>query len=162
MSTEAAQLTNFWMPLGIIEEVSQGGGILVMTRPDDGQHFTAGTPVTIWDMDGGSGALARYRGRLSEVGETVAAFIIEERQFDPSWPEDLDPLEAGNPVYLALPDSFEPDPSRLANRWELGHLQQLADEFEAKSGISTGGRGYAITAAEPNEAAGIEEQRNVE
>lgn len=139
------------MPLGIIEQVTDDGAIFVMCRPTDSEDVSAGQPVTVWEMDQTTGARARYRGVISEIGDTVGAFIIRERDIDEGWPRGRHPVVPGNPVYLAMPDSYDPDPSRTGTLEEAELLADMAREFEEQTGVNTGAAVYvpARRAARP-------------
>lgn len=129
------------MPLGIIEAKTADGATFTMTRPDDHEHMAPGDSVTVWDIFTPLHALARYRGTITEVNETTAAFAIQDQEIDESWPATMDPISPGNAVYLAQPDSYTFDGTRVASFQELGQMQIKAAEFQARTGITTGGPG---------------------
>ena len=92
--------------MGIIDEPVDGGAIFTLVRSQDQDGLQPDTLVTVWSFHQESGAVARVRGRVSEVSRTTGAFRTAEFNVDPGWPRQADPLKAGNPVYLAMRDSF--------------------------------------------------------
>lgn len=141
--------TNAAMPLGIIEETTQDGAIFVMTRPGDGEHIEPGRHVTVWDMIPGTTTGARFRGTISEIGDTTGAFVITEEMIDEDWPRDKNPIARGNPVYLAIQGTWMPDPSRQASHWELEQLREMAEEFQQETNINTAATAILLTHMDP-------------
>ena len=94
-------------PVGIIDGPVDGGAVFTLVRPQDQDGLQPDTPVTVWSFHQESGAVARVRGRVSEVSRTTAAFRAAEFNVGPGWPGHVNPLEAGSPVYLATEDSFD-------------------------------------------------------
>ena len=127
------------MPVGIIDSKTDHGAVFTMTRPDDHNRIAAGDTVTVWDLYTPRNALARYRGTIDEVRDTTASFTIDTKEIDHDWPQEMDPISPGNAVYLALPQSFQPNPTRTASREELAKMQEIADAFQARTGITTAG-----------------------
>ena len=73
-----------------------------------------GAHVTVWRYHPEQLAIAKYTGRITQVGDDTATFAILRAEVDERWPAEINPLGAGAPVYLALRGSFEPDISRTA------------------------------------------------
>ena len=145
------------MPLGIIEQPIGGGSgaTFIFARPTDGQEIQAGQSITIWDEDRATGAMARYRGIITEIGSHGASLYIEASDIDPNWPSGVDPIRPGNAVYLAKYDSYDPDLSRgMGQAWEMEHLREMAREFEHNEGISTSGAAIVLRPP-PEDDAGI-------
>ena len=134
-----------FMPIGIIDESTQDGGIFSLTRPDDHKTLQAGDPVTVWNMHQQFETMARLKGEITEVSRTTASYIITERQVDPSWPDYVDPFGAGNPIYLAVRDSFNPDPFRKpSSPDEYQMLKEFAKQHQEATGIETRGAAFAF------------------
>ena len=106
--------------------------------------------MTVWNFHQDFEALARTRGRISEVGETTAAFVITEESLDPSWPGHKDPIGEGNPVYLAEPDSFQPDIVRgAASPEEFEMAQRVRQAARRGHRNKAGFRRIRIRSPEP-------------
>ena len=86
-----------FMPIGIIDESNQDGGIFTLTRPDDHQFLQAGDPVTVWNMHQQFETMARLKGEITEVSRTTASYIITERQVDPRLARLRRPLRSRQP-----------------------------------------------------------------
>ena len=145
------------MPLGIIEQPTGdgSGATFIFARITDGLTVQPGQSITIWDEDRATGARARYRGVITEVGNHDASLYIEASDLDPNWPVGMDPIRPGNAVYLARPDSYDPDLSRgMGQAWEMEHLREMAREFEHNEGISTSGAAIVLRPP-PEDDAGI-------
>ena len=139
-------MTPVLMPIGIIDEPNNSGAVFTMTRPGDRNELKPGDFVTVWNFHQDFEALARVRGRISEVGQTAASFVVTESQLDPSWPDHIDPLGAGNAVYLADPDSFQPDITRgFASPEEFEMLTKFARQHEEATGIKPTGAAFSFT-----------------
>ena len=95
-----------FMPIGIIDESTENGGIFTLTRQEDRQTLKPGTELTVWNFHQAFETVARVRGEITEVGRTAASYVITELQIDPDWPSYVDPTGAGNPIYLAEKESF--------------------------------------------------------
>ena len=102
------------MPVGIVEEATPAGAIFRLTPQGHRQNLTPDIQVTVWRYHPGKLAMARYSGRITQVDSETAAFAILRVEVDERWPVDINPLEAGAPVYLARRGSFEPDTSLTA------------------------------------------------
>ena len=139
-------MTPALMPIGIIDESNDSGAIFTMARPGDRNELKPGDSVTVWNFYQDFEALARIRGQISEVSQNTASFIIIESQVDPSWPGHIDPMGAGNPVYLADPDSFQPDITRkLTSPEELEMLNEFAKQHEDATGIKPAGAAFQFS-----------------
>ena len=117
------------LPLGFIHQLTLDGAIIMLTNPRDSLSLRSGTPVTLWRYSQGLLALAKIRGRISAVGYVTATFTTVETQKDIRWPENLEVLRPKAPVYLALPDSFEPDTSRMLSQEEAEGMSGLAARY---------------------------------
>ncbi len=136
------------MPIGIIEESNEDGGIMVLTRPGDGAELRHDTPVVIWNQVGES--CARMRGLITEISGQTASFRITGSEIDPGWPERMDPRGRGNPVYLGAPYGYLPLTNRWASSGEMEMLDEFARRHEEETGIGPT-TGY-IVGATPNRA----------
>ncbi len=74
------------------------------------QRRQATAQATILTRDSETGAHARAAVRVVEIQGNMARFDILELETEPERPEGVNPLAAGQPAYLGLPCSFEPDP----------------------------------------------------
>ena len=119
--------TPYIMPLGFIHHRTGDGAIIMLTNPEDSWTLQLGTPVTVWRYSRRRLAAAKSRGSISAVGYVTATFITVESHTDPRWPEDEPLLRPKTPVYLAEPDSFEPDPSRMLTQQQAEAMQGLAE-----------------------------------
>ena len=63
------------------------------------------------------------------MGYVTATFTTVETQIDPRWPEGRDLMLPKTPVYLALPDSFEPDPGRMLTQEQADAMEELARRY---------------------------------
>ena len=115
------------MPLGFIHRRTDDGAIIMLNNPRESQTLKLGTPVTLWRYSPGRLAVAKVRGAVSAVGYVTATFEIVESQIDPRWPANQEIIRPGVPVYLAAPDSFEPDLSRMITPEQAEEIQRLAE-----------------------------------
>ena len=99
------------IPIGIITRTTANGAVLNLVRHSDQHPVPVGAPAAAWCRHPDSNATAKFRGAITEVGDTTATFTTYGSQIEPGWPADSAPLETGNVVFHALPDSFEPDPN---------------------------------------------------
>ena len=84
-----------------------------------------------------------------EVSGPTCAFVLQASRVDADWPAHIHPLGQGNAVYLALPGSFIPNPSRsVQNQAEWDMLLQLAADHQERTGIPPSGA--IITPAHPH------------
>ena len=100
------------MPIGIIEEPTPAGATFRLTPQGQNAGLEPGAHVTVWRYHSEQLAIAKYTGRITQVGDDTAAFAVLRAEVDERWPAEINPLEAGAPVYLALRGSFEPDTNR--------------------------------------------------
>ena len=114
----------FILPLGFINRITENEGVFILTKPGDCANVRPNTPVTVWRYSPAHLAIAKVRGQVTAVGYSAARFTVSESQADPRWPEGENPLRTNAPVYLALPESFEPDPSRMLSHEEAEALPQ--------------------------------------
>ena len=112
------------MPMGFIDRITENGAAFTLTKPGDYANVRPQTPVTVWRYSPEHLAIAKVRGHVTAVGYSAARFTVSESQADPRWPEGENPLRTRAPVYLALPGSFEPDPSRMLSQEEVDSLRR--------------------------------------
>ena len=123
------------MPVEIIKQSTREGAIFILTRPGDHSSLKINSPVRVWNThwdheDIPSGVMVR--GLVTEIGLTTATFKVAESRIDPYWPKDADTLAPESFVHLALPDSFDLDPSQIATQEEMEFLEkvELAKQLE--------------------------------
>ena len=127
------------MPLGIIIESNEEGGIMMFTRPTDRFETTCETPVVIHNEDRRYNATAKMRGFVTEVSGAQASFRIVESEISPNWPAHLDPRGAGMGVYLGDGrGGYEPDMYQRpwANEEEMKMLHEFSKHHEDETGIA--------------------------
>ena len=56
----------------------------------------------------------------------TATFSAVETTTDPRWPSDEDVLRPKTPVFLALNESFDPDPSRMLTQEQANRMETYA------------------------------------
>ena len=114
------------LPLGFIYRTTPDGAVIMLTSPQDSLTLRTGAPVTLWQYSRGLLAAAKVRGQISAVGYATASFTTIETRTDPRWPEGRELLLPRTPVYLALPNSFEPDLSRMLTLEQADDMERLA------------------------------------
>ena len=133
------------MPIGIIDQPTETGATFTMTRPHERKELKPGTPVIVWDFHQDFDAMARVRGQITKVSNTTASFISLEYRIDPSWPDHIDPIGAGNGVYLAESGSFCPDTSRPpASPKEIEMLWEFAKQHGEMTGLKPHGAAFGF------------------
>ena len=149
------------MPLGTLdgpsetpgETTSDAGTFTIL--PQGGRSPVApGDYITVANHDPRVPASARFRGRITEVSGPTCAFVLEASRVDPDWPQQIHPMGQGNAVYLALPCSFLPHPSRSVQtqaEWDM--LLQLAADHQERTGIPPSGAIIALAALRPRDQA---------
>ena len=143
------------MPLGFIHRRTEAGAVIMLTNPEDSRTLQLETPVTLWRFSPGRLAAAKVRGRIIAVGYVTASFETVESRIDPRWPVDQEIIRPKVPVYLAQPDSFEPDLSRMITPEQAENLRRLAERHrrltrDKASGPVPGGRNPATGAPSNN------------
>ena len=131
------------MPLGFVHRRTDDGAIIMLNNPQESQTLELGTPVTLWRYSPGRLAVAKVRGSISAVGYVTATFTIADAQIDPRWPANQEIIRPGAPVYLAAPDSFEPDLSRMITPEQAEEIQRLAERHRRISRSRSPGPGPA-------------------
>ena len=101
------------VPIGYIERPTGEGATFILNNAEDSKSLRINTPVTVWSYSPEQLALAKVRGLISAVGYVTATFSTVEYRMDTRWPENEELLSEKTPVYLALENSFEPDPGRM-------------------------------------------------
>ena len=121
--------TPYIMPLGFIDRTTETGATIILTNPEDSLSLNTGTPITVWRYSPEQLAIGRLRGRVTAVGYTTATFTTVEYRNDPRWPEDLPVIRPAAPVFLALEDSFDPDPDRKLTPDQAEAMRRLARRY---------------------------------
>ena len=116
------------MPIGIIEEPTPVGATFRLTPQGQKAELRTDAHVTVWRYHPEKLAMAKYNGRITQVGDDTATFAILRVEVDERWPAEINPLGAGAPVYLALRGSFEPDTSRTATTVALEEDHEESEE----------------------------------
>ena len=104
--------TQYIMPLGFVDQSTETGGTFILANPEDSLSLRTDTHITVWRYAPDRLAVAKLRGYINAVEEDTAAFTTIAYQRDPRWPEELPVLRVAAAVYLALENTFEPDPNR--------------------------------------------------
>ena len=116
-------------PLGFIDRPTQDGAVILLTNPEDSLSLEPGTPVTVWRYSPEYLAIGKLRGQITEVGYTTATFVTVETRNDSRWAEDLPIIRPAAPVFLALGDSFEPDPDRKLTQEQAEAMRRIAQRY---------------------------------
>ena len=116
-------------PLGFIKQLTDDGATFTLSNPEDSLNLLPNTPISVWRYSAEQLALAKIRGVVSTVGYVTAAFKAIESHIDPRWPEDEEILREKTPVYLALEDSFEPDPGRMLTQEQVNAMQSITRKY---------------------------------
>ena len=106
------------LPIGIIKESAEARTTIKLIPP----HPSAGKlqpQATILTRDSGAGAHAKATVRVVDIQGNMADLEVLELETEARWPEGADPLRVGQPVYLALPGTFEPDPHAQGTEAEI-------------------------------------------
>ena len=128
--------TSYIMPLGFVERPTETGATFILTNPEDSLNLTLDTPITIWRYSPEQLAIGRLRGRVNAVGYTTAIFTTVEYSNGPRWPEDLSIIRPAAPVFLALEESFEPDPERKLTPDQAEAMRRLALRYAELAGTT--------------------------
>lgn len=130
--------TPYIMPFGFIDRPTDTGATFILTNPEDSFSLKTGTPVTVWRYSPEHLAIGRLRGCVSAIGYTTATFATVECRNDRRWPEELPVIRRAAPVFLALADSFDPDPERKLTPDQAQAMRRLALRYAELAG--TGNR----------------------
>ena len=123
-------------PIGVIDDPMEMGATFSVMPQHERTELRAGQPVTVWNQTAPGGPMAKFRGEITEISKTQGSFIVLEERIDKAWPQQLHPMGRGNPVYIALPGSFECDMSRRVEcPEEYALMVQLAKDHEEMTGI---------------------------
>ena len=117
------------MPLGFVDRITHEGTIFLLTNPEDSKELCPGSPVTVWRYLPQSQARAKLRGSITAVGYTTATFSTTEFEKDPTWPDGEPILIPDTPVFLALEDSYDPDPARKVTAEKAEAFQRYAERY---------------------------------
>ena len=126
--------TPYIVPLGFIDQTTNEGTVFFLTNPKDSLELRPDTHVTVWQYSQKNLALAKLRGRITEVGYNTAMFITVETHTDPRWPQDSPMIGENTPVYLAVENSFEPDQARMLTQDQADALQEFSIRYRALRG----------------------------
>ena len=121
--------TPYIAPLGFIERLTEDGATFTLANPKGSVGLQHGTSVTVWRYSPEQLALAKIRGVVSAVGYIEATFRIIEYRTDARWPDNEQLMREKTPVYLALENSFEPDPIRMLTQAQADRMQNIAPEY---------------------------------
>ena len=121
------------LPLGFVYRKTEAGTVILLTNPGEPNNLRADTPVTVWTYSPEHLALGKVRGLITAVGYTTATFGTIETTTDPRWPGDADVLRPKTPVFLALGESFDPDPSRMLTQEQANRMEAYARLFSERT-----------------------------
>ena len=125
--------TPYINPLGFVDKLTDEGATFILTNAEDSSDMNRNTPLTVWRFSPENLAMAKIRGVISAVGYTTATLSITDSHMDPRWPDGHGILHPGIPVYLALPDSYEPDPSRMLSQGETDAILRESARYRESS-----------------------------
>ena len=117
------------MPLGFIDQPTGTGATFILTNPEDSLALKPGTSVTVWRYAPELLAIAKLRGAIRDIGYTTATFVTVETQMNPWWTDDLPIIRSAAPVFLALKDSFGPDPERKLTQEQAESMRRIAQRY---------------------------------
>ena len=117
------------LPLGFIKHLTEGSVTFTLSNADESANLRRDTPVTLWQYSPEHLALAKIRGVISSVGYVTATFKTVESELDSRWPKDEEILRERTPVYLALEDSFEPDPARMLTQEQADRMHSFGQQY---------------------------------
>lgn len=117
------------VPFGFIKQVTEEGAIFTLSNAQDSANLRPDTPVTAWRYSAEHLALAKIRGIISAVGYVTATFRTVESAIDDRWPEDQEILCERTPVYLALGNTFEPDPKYMLTREQADRMRSFGQGY---------------------------------
>ena len=120
---------SYIMPLGFIDRPTDEGSIFLLTNPEDSLSLKVGTPVTVWRYLQEHLALAKLRGTITAVGHTTATFSSVASETDPRWPEGDPIIMPAAPVFMALKESYDPDPARRITPEKAEAFQRYAKRY---------------------------------
>ena len=106
------------LPIGIVKESTEARTTIRLIPPHPSTDKLQ-PQANILTRDSGTGAHARAVVRVVEIQGNVAHLEVLELETEPEWPEGADPLATGLPVYLGMPDCFEPDPEPQGTEEEI-------------------------------------------
>ena len=144
-------------PIGIVDHSTNDGCIFTLTRPKDRETLVSGTQVTLWNaiQVEGKPVVVRFRGQVTEVSQTTAAMLITHADTNPRWPNQIDPMGSGMPVYLASPNSYHVDMSRICESpEEMQFLTDMARDHQEQTGIPNASLVYIPATQPPDDPQG--------
>ena len=113
------------MPIGFIDRTTSEGTVFLLNTPEDSLELHQGTSITVWRYSPEQLALAKIRGRISAVGYVTATFRTIESLTDARWPDEEEILLDKTPVYMAIEDTFDPDPRRMLTQEQADTIQNI-------------------------------------
>ncbi len=105
--------------IGVIRSVAGNRASVVLTHFLPPDRLNNNAPAVLWSRQPGNNATAKLRGHISEIRDGTAVFTVVATMIDPHWPKGRKPLQPDGWVYLAVPDSFMPDPAFTIDEAEL-------------------------------------------
>lgn len=117
------------MPIGFVDSIVNEGVVILLTNPEESTDIRKGTPVTIRVFNQGTLSSSRMRGEINSVGYVSATVTITETRLGRRWPQGLEILRRGTPVYLGIPGTFEPDESRMLTQEQTDSMASLASLY---------------------------------
>ena len=122
-------MTPYINPLGFIHGQTRKGIRFLLTDPGDSRNLKVGAPITITQPSSDGRSLAKIRGQIISVGYVTATFTIAETLLDQGWPQDEQTIRPKTPVYLAMENSFDPDPSRMLTAEQAERLREISRKY---------------------------------
>jgi hypothetical protein len=139
-------------PIGIIDQPTPNGCIFSFTRPTD-RDLPHGTELVVHNQVGQE--MARFRGHLTEVSHTTGSMLITHSDISPDWPQQIDPMGAGNGVYLGVPGTYDPDIARVCETpEEFEFLIDVAQQHKEMTGLPHHYTAYAVRPPQDDSEAG--------
>ena len=116
-------------PLGFIDQPTRDGSTFTLTNPEESRTLAINTPVTVWRYSPEQLALAKIRGLITAVGYVTATFTTVQSAIDARWPEEEEILRRRTPVYLALENTYEPDPRYMLSQEQADRMQSVGQSY---------------------------------
>ena len=103
-------------PIGFIVQRSQNGATFTLAHPSHSGMVREGDHVTVWSRNVSYAATAKVLGQVTEVQDGRVNITILRTEVEAGWPAACDILEPGSPVYLAVPNTFEPRADTITDK----------------------------------------------
>ena len=126
---EHAMAKRYIAPLGFIRQTTDDGAIFTLAEARDSENLGNNTTVTVWRYSPEQLALAKIRGLITAVGYVTATFRTVESKIDVRWPEEEQILRERTPVYLAIEDTFEPNPRRMLTQQQADRMRNFGQDY---------------------------------